>query len=182
MALLSLDALPVCQAYVREARGVPFVLQGRDPRHGLDCVGLIFGALLAGGWQPEDPGFLHRRSYRLGDVARDALGELEREWRCIWISDAEDQKPDSPVFAGFDLAKGLVRPGDILACRDFSGRSGIRHLLWVMTVMGSASGGLDILVSHADTRQGEVVQHHLDSVWNPQVCAVFRPFDREVEV
>lgn len=161
MALLPSYMSSTCRAYVRRALGVRFVLQGRDPRVGLDCVGLVFGALLEGGWEPEDPEFLHRKSYRLGDTAHNALGEMNREWEEVWL-----QKPDCPVFY-----PEIVLPGDILACRDFSGKPGVRHLLWVDSVAP------DLVVYHADTEQGKVVCHSIGEMWENQIVGVYRPFD-----
>ncbi len=47
----------------RKLRGVRFVHQGRDPRVGLDCIGLVNLSLLAGGWQPCRPDLSLRTDY-----------------------------------------------------------------------------------------------------------------------
>ena len=159
--------LPVCRSYVKRAQGVPFRLQGRSLELGLDCVGLIFGALLEGGWQPEDPEFTRRKSYRLGDTARDALGELSREWDEVWLQ--KPQEPGQIYGPVFDVS--ILLPGDILACRDFSGKPGVRHLLWTDEIRP------DVIVSHADTEQGKIISHGLSGLWSSQIVGVYRPFD-----
>lgn len=41
-------AIVAARSYI----GTPFVHQGRQPGLGLDCVGMVFCAFLAAGWQP----------------------------------------------------------------------------------------------------------------------------------
>ena len=39
----------------RGVLGVRWTHQGRDAKHGLDCIGLVLHALQVSGWQPRDP-------------------------------------------------------------------------------------------------------------------------------
>ena len=57
------------EAAARALLGVPFRGHGRDPRWGVDCVGLVALALRAGGWRGVVPD-LYR--LRFGDARRAA--------------------------------------------------------------------------------------------------------------
>lgn len=79
---------------VRRARlavGVPFRSQGRDPKTGLDCVGLV-------AWAFGIPASDFRKDYRLrGNHERELADELRRRF---------DREPP-----------GQFAPGNILLCR-----------------------------------------------------------------
>ncbi|MGR6330423.1 peptidoglycan endopeptidase [Sphingomonas sp. XXL09] len=49
--------------------GAPFRLHGRDPSHGVDCVGVAVAALRAGGWRGDVPS-----GYALRGGAAAAIG------------------------------------------------------------------------------------------------------------
>jgi cell wall-associated NlpC family hydrolase len=70
--------------------GCRFRLHGRDPRSGLDCVGLVHAALTAAGGQPAAP-----QGYALRNLAADP-----------WLGFAAQ--------SGLAPASGPTRPGDIL--------------------------------------------------------------------
>jgi hypothetical protein len=70
--------------------GVPWRLHGRDPQHGLDCIGLLAAALGHAG-----PPVLLPTGYPL------RLARLDG-----WLPD--------PASLGFTPAAGPVRPGDVL--------------------------------------------------------------------
>ena len=82
--------------------GTRFRLHGRDPRHGLDCVGLVYAALCAAGENPCAP-----EGYRLRNSGHSN-----------WHSFAER--------SGFVGACGDVWAGDVLL---ISPGSGQQHLI-----------------------------------------------------
>lgn len=62
--------MPVARAALALV-GVPFRLHGRDPVHGLDCIGVIAVALRAAGWAGVVPSGYALRG---GEAARVAAG------------------------------------------------------------------------------------------------------------
>ena len=70
--------------------GTPFRLNGRDPAHGLDCIGLLEAALAASGRQVRLP-----VGYRLHLARLDA-----------WLP--------PPASLGLTAAAGDIEPGDVL--------------------------------------------------------------------
>jgi len=69
--------------------GAPFRLHGRDPRTGLDCVGLVYASLLAIGFKPRAP---EGYALRNADPRR-------------WFAHAG--------LSGLTSTHGTVRPGDV---------------------------------------------------------------------
>lgn len=80
---------PAALAFV----GVPFRLHGRDPVHGLDCVGLVAAAMAAQGLNPVAP---NGYRLRIGDIGP-------------WLSAAAASQLRE-VDQGGDIALALVAP------------------------------------------------------------------------
>lgn len=85
MARAEAEAEALAQAAERLI-GVPFRLHGRDPAHGVDCIGLVYASLAAIGKRPVAPAGYRLRNisiaHWLGHAARNGLepvsGPLER--------------------------------------------------------------------------------------------------------
>lgn len=74
----------------QELVGTPFRLHGRDPRRGLDCIGVLEAAMARGGQPISLPtGY----TLRLGDLAQ-------------WLPD--------PAGLGFTATNDPVAPGDVI--------------------------------------------------------------------
>lgn len=129
---------------VRKYVGKPFRHQGRDPEHGVDCVGaLVLGA--------RDCGMDWVLSHDSTGYARNpGRGQLEAR-----------------LFAAFGppIPKEMMRPGDVVAI-DFYGMS--RHV----GVIGSHNGRLTII--HAMSRPPRIVENGIDERWNRYIKAVYR--------
>lgn len=92
--------------------GTPFRLHGRDPRTGLDCIGLIDCALAAIGRKALFPNGYALRTGQWPDLDRIAAGR------------------------GFAQASGQVLPGDVLllkpsACQMHFAIAGLRDGTWI---------------------------------------------------
>lgn len=70
--------------------GAPFRLHGRDPRGGVDCIGLVFASLVAIGRRPLAPD-----GYRLRNLSID-------HWR------------SHAVLSGLATAQAPIQRGDVL--------------------------------------------------------------------
>lgn len=130
---------PLVAAAARALVGTPFRLHGRDPAHGLDCVGLVHCALDGAGIATVPPG-----GYRLRNLAIDAL-----------LATA----PRS----GLREAEGPLAPGDVLLI----GVGPAQHHLCV--ALGHdrfvhAHAGLRLVVEHRGVLPGPVLRH-----WRPHL-------------
>lgn len=114
--------------------GVPFRLHGRDPAHGLDCVGLFAAALLAIGRRHALPsGYTLRLSGSGG-----------------WIPD--------PAACDCDHATGPIVSGDVILLRLVPAQF---HLAIAAADGGwiHSHAGLRRVVHQPVLPQGEIVQH-----------------------
>ena len=148
--------------------GVRWKHRGRD-EEGVDCIGLIWTALLRAGWKPRHPDAVPARYSReaLGDTLVSLLrgearriGRAETDW-----ADIENQL--------------LLRPGDVLAFH-FPGDPHPQHV-GALTVAADLNQGPLLVATppyfiHSDAREGRVVEHALSGDWPSHVCGAFRPY------
>jgi cell wall-associated NlpC family hydrolase len=114
--------------------GVPFRLHGRDPAHGLDCIGLLGAAMVRSGRPVALP-----QGYGLRNAS------LER-----WLPD--------PLTLGFHSVSGTALAGDVLLIAPGSGQF---HLAIAAPTIGfvHAHAGLRRVVVSPDRPVGTVLHH-----------------------
>lgn len=153
---------------LRAFLGVRWRHRGRD-KDGVDCIGLVWQALLAAGWKPRHPERLPIR------YSREALGDklislLRGEGRRIGRADADWSDVENQL---------LLRPGDVLAFR-FGDDEPAQHI-GAITIEADLEQGTVLVATppyfiHADASEGRVIEHALSGDWPSRVCAVFRPY------
>ena len=114
--------------------GSPFRLHGRDPRSGIDCIGLLAAAMSGAGRSIALPtGY----PLRLNDLAR-------------WLPDPQD--------CGFALAKLPFEPGDVVLTKPGPGQVHLAiagpDLAWI-----HAHAGLRRVVTEVEIRVGTILHH-----------------------
>lgn len=100
-------------AEARQYVGVPWLHQGRDPRHGLDCVGLVVRYVTARGYAVKD-----RKNY-----GRDPDGSLVHELCRLFGQPTNDPRPGDVVVMAY--AAKLPRHVGILS--EFNGQPHLIH-------------------------------------------------------
>lgn len=131
---------------LRKCVGKPWIHQGRDPRHGLDCAGL--GKLWAElrGYKPRD-----RKNY-----GRDPDGSLY----------AEICRVLGPPVALGEGAFAKAETG-FMAMLQYT-RNAPRHV-GVITEFQAAP-----YILHADSRERKIVEHPIDRRWAKRIVGVWR--------
>jgi cell wall-associated NlpC family hydrolase len=124
--------------------GVPFLHQGRDPRVGIDCVGLLVQSAKDCGWES-----LLAHDFT-GYARNPAHGELERRLR-----DALGRPPAC-----------CPRPGDVVSI-DFKGQT--RHV----AIVGVLPDGRLSLI-HTYNAPAKVIEHGLDEKWRKRITGIYR--------
>lgn len=145
------------QEIVREARkwlGTPFHHQGRlcgdgikQPRGGVDCLGLLIGAADGAGAMAEGKAFSEFDSREYGHLpdANALQGVLQNLLECVELQD--------------------IQSGDVLLMR-FDGNP--QHL----AIVTDYEGGFGIIHAFAPARK--VIEHMFDESWEKLVFACFR--------
>lgn len=134
-------------AYLRQFVGVKFRHQGRDPKSGLDCIGL--GRLYAGA---------------LGQPLMDRSGYSRDPDGTLYPSICYIMGP--PLHTGTGSGRSAVS-GDVVMM-EFAPNVP-RHVAMVSDV-----GGVRHVI-HADAKRRRVVEHRLDESWEAKIVAVWRP-------
>lgn len=136
--------------FLRQFVGVKFRHQGRNPKTGLDCIGL--GRLYAGA--------LGKRLMDREGYSRDPDGTLYPSI-CYIMGEPAYQGRGCGIHAA---------AGDVVMM-DFAKQAGKpipRHVAMVSEI-----GGIPHLI-HADAKRRRVVEHRLDEKWASDIVAVWR--------
>jgi len=117
--------------------GVPFKHQGRNPKAGVDCAGLVLCAVWSAGCELPDC-----IGYGPQPKADVLLAELQQRARCIHLDDAEpgdillfEYRKDMPMHFAVLLANNYIvhahgQTGRVIRQRLTSARSERLHSIW----------------------------------------------------